>query len=130
MGQGDDAREERSQKVYGCRHCQQTARQAISPTEEREPTAATSVAPDAVPMDGVERSSEASARKPESQILRAEDVDGSGGSSTAVAGNQPQTAPPAGVPATDSNKIERLARKLAKEKLYSFDGLRSHLKQK
>ncbi|KAH9917185.1 uncharacterized protein B0H18DRAFT_1035800 [Fomitopsis serialis] len=123
MGQGDDAREERSQKVYGCRHCQQTARQAISPTEEREPTAATSVAPDA-------RSSEASARKPESQILRAEGVDGSAGSSTAVAGNQPQTAPPAGVPATDSNKIERLARKLAKEKLYSFDGLRSHLKQK
>jgi len=133
MGQDDDARKERSQKVYGCRHCQQAARQASSVTQEREPTAAASVATDAVPMDGVECSSEASARKPEfeSQISQAETVDRSAGSSTTVTGNQTQTAPAAGVPATDpSKKIERLAKKLAKEKLFSFDGLRSHLKEK
>ncbi|TFY56728.1 hypothetical protein EVJ58_g7461 [Rhodofomes roseus] len=130
----DDHREERAKKVYACRHCQPTAKQGIPAGRERESTTVASTVAEAMPLDGIEGATETPTIGTENETRT---LDMEGADHNVAADHQPQqveAAPEssAAKPASDAcrKKAERQARKLAKEKLYIFDGLRSHLKEK
>ncbi|KZT65306.1 hypothetical protein DAEQUDRAFT_731572 [Daedalea quercina L-15889] len=127
-------REERDQKMYACRHCQQASRQV----KERDSAPPVAAVAGAAPMEVVEESPTTLAEVADNEAKNppAEDTACDPGASPSAAAHQSrQTASSEdsvdiATYKSDKKRVERQAKKLAKGKAYSFDGLRSHLKER